>query len=175
MKKIVFVLFAILVAVSLTGCLESRESTQEAGSREQEDVMSRARAVYPTPQVDEFLTRKNVVKWMERMDQPGKIFYIYVMSDVGSITHYFVAEYRPVSVGTYLTPTQRIETHSYGNLALSSPSLDGTYYGTGGGGDQYFFFDAETDAYIELKGLNYIVSDQPFETEAPQITFASAE
>lgn len=174
MKRVMMILVSILVLVSLTGCLDTESSAQEAGEREQESVMQRARDAYPTPVVDEFLTREAVVKWVERMDQPGKIFYIYVMSDVGTITHYFVAEYRPVAVGTYLTPTERIEhKSSYGVAVMPAPALDGTYYGTGGGGDQYFFFDAETDAYIELKGMNYIVSDQPFQTDAPQITIAT--
>lgn len=175
MKKIILMLM-VMVSVFLVGC-EGEESSQEAGAREQETTMQRARDQYPTPQVDEFLTRRAVVKWMERMDQPGKIFYIYVMSDVGTITHYFVAEYRPTSVGTYLTPTERVgyRSSTYGIAVLPAPALDGTYYGTGGGGDQYFFFDAETDAYIELKGLNYIVSDQPFETDAPHLTFKTDE
>lgn len=172
MKRVMMILVSILVLVSFIGCDED-ETTQEAGEREQESVMERARAAYPTPQVDEFLTREAVVEWVERMDQPGKIFYIYVMSDVGTITHYFVAEYRPVAVGTYLTPTNRLHDDYDWGAVLPAPSLDGTYYGTGGGGDQYFFFDAETDAYIELKGLNYIVSDQPFQTDAPQLTFVS--
>lgn len=173
MKKITTIIL-VLVAVFLAGC-DYQQSTQKAGEQEQEDVMQRARDQYPTPYVEEFLTRRAVVKWMERMDQPGKIFYIYIMSDVGTITHYFVAEYRPTSVGTYLTPTMRREYGSNGSVALPTNALDGTYYGMGGGSDQYFFFDAETDAYIELKGLNYIVSDQPFETEAPHLTFVSKD
>jgi len=179
-RKIILLLmlFLVVFSVLLVGCQQPRKkTTQEKGQQEQESTMSRARAAYPTPQVDEFLTRKNVVKWMERMDQPGKIFYIYVMSDTGSITHYFVAEYRPVSVSTYLTPTKKIKRYSssYGAYGFTypAPALDGTYYGEGGASDQYFFFDAETDAYIELKGLNYIVSDQPFEVKAPQIKISN--
>lgn len=178
MKKIMIMLITVVIVFSLTGCFDSEPSAQEAGEREQESVMQRARNAYPTPQVNEFLTRRSMVKWMERMDEPGKIFYIYVMSDVGTITHYFVAEYRPVSTATFLTPTERIETYrssNYGMAVVGAPALDGTYYGSGGASDQYFFFDAETDAFIELKGLNYIVSDQPFEVDAPQLTFAVNE
>mgnify|MGYP006298774791 CR=1 FL=1 len=177
MKRIVMIVIVVLMAFGvLVGCDDlSKPDTQEAGTAEQESVMERARRAYPTPQVDEFLTRRNVVKWMERMDQPGKIFYIYVMSDVGTITHYFVAEYRPVSVATYLTPTQRVIDRYEGDVVVNSPALDGTYYGSGGASDQYFFFDAETDALIELKGMNYIVSDQPFNVDAPQLTIQTSE
>ena len=175
MKRVFMIFMVIVVAVAfLTGCGEFQPSAQAAGEKEQESVMQRAMAAYPVPQVDEFLTRKNVVKWMERMDQPGKIFYIYVMSDVGTITHYFVAEYRPVSVGTFLTPPERVEARWEPEQVLTAPALDGTYYGEGAS-DQYFFFDAETDAYIELKGMNYIVSDQPFNVDAPQLTIKAEE
>lgn len=175
MKKILIVLMFVMFAGMNVFAGGVSETSQQEGAAEQESIMQKARALFPTPDVDNFLTRKAVVKWVERMDKPGKIFYIYIMSDVGTITHYFVAEYRPVSTATFLTPTRRIETHSYGNLALPSNALDGTYYGEGGAANQYFFFDAETGAYIELKGLNYIVSDQPFETEAPAISFKKQE
>lgn len=171
---LIMIIIALVLVFTLAAEGTGEESTQEQGEREQESVMSRARAAYPTPQVDDFLTRKAVTEWMRRMDQPGKIFYIYIIADTGAITHYFVAQYRPVSVATYLTPTERIHDDYDWGTVVQSPSLDGVYYGKGAS-DQYFFFDAETDAYIELKGLNYIVSDQPFETRAPRIHIAEAE
>lgn len=173
MNRVILILAILISSLFLVSC-EMTTTTQQEGEKEQESVMQRARGAYPTPQVDEFLTRKNVVKWMERMDTPGQIFYIYVMSDTGSITHYFIAEYRPVSVGTYLTPTEKIHDDYDWGTTIQSPALDGTYYGEGAS-DQYFFFDAETDAYIELKGLNYIASDQPFNVDVPQIEIRTVE
>ncbi len=173
MKKLLIIGLIATLSI-LVGC-DSRDTLQEKGEKEQTEIMERARAAHPTPQIDHFLTREAVVEWMETMDKPGKIFYIYVMSDTGSITHYFVAEYRPVSVNTYLTPPERVhENYDWGAMK-PAPSLDGTYYGNGGASDQYFFFDAETGAYIELKGLNYIVSDQPIDVDAPKLVVGEEE
>lgn len=169
MKKVFLVIMFMCLFGFMAFAEGNMENPQSQGVAEQTSVMERARAAYPTPQVERFLTRKTVAKWMNRMDQPGKIFYIYIIADSGSITHYFVAEYRPTSVATYLTPTKHVSDWGEDEYVLPSNALDGTYYGEGGAAEQYFFFDAETDAYIELKGLNYIVSDQPFETNAPKI------
>lgn len=144
----------------------------------QEKVIRKAMKNVQVPEIDHFLTRKTVKKWMERMDQPNKTFYIYVLADNGSIVGYYVAQYRPISVGTYMTPTQQpynVDVSKHGHEQLGpAPSLDGTYYGmNGGSGDQFYFFDAETDAYIELKGLNYFISDQPLALDAPRLKVES--
>lgn len=158
--KILLLIISIFMLFS-TSCDETSNS-QSQGEASQENVMMRAMTQEPVPEVNNFLTRKAVVKWIERMDTPDKLFYIYVLADNGAKIGYFVAQYRPVSTSTFLTPTKRIEKMSmdYGKV-LPAPSLDGTYYGEGGASAQYFFFDAETDAFIELKGLNYILMDQP--------------
>ena len=161
MKKFFLLLTVIsitLLTMSNSGC---EDSTQRQGEIVQESVMQRAINAEPTPQINHFLTRKNVVKWMERMDTPDKLFYIYVLADNGSHVGYFVAQYRPVSTATFLTPTMKRERGTDGAVTLPTNALDGTYYGSGGAANQYFFFDAETDAFIELKGLNYILMDQP--------------
>ncbi|MFW6246903.1 MAG: hypothetical protein ACOC22_01870 [bacterium] len=160
MKKL-FLLLIITMSISFTSCFEEKTNTQRDGERKQEEVMARASQNERVPEVNNFLTRRAVIKWVERMDTPDKLFYIYIVADNGSTIGYFVAQYRPVSTATYLTPPSRVYKHSYGNLSLQSPSLDGTYYGEGGASNQYFFFCAETDAFIELQGLNYILMDQP--------------
>lgn len=162
------------IAFTLGGSGPMAEVNRE-NVRTQGDVMSRAITAHPNPQVDRFLTRENVVKWMERMDTPGRIFYIYIMNWNGEVTHYFVAQYRPVSVATFLTNTRQLVRRGDGVTTMPAPALDGTYYGEGGASDQFFFFDAQTDAYIELKGLNYFVADQPLAMNVPQFTFAAAE
>ena len=170
LKKLSLMLVIIMMCVFpvISGC-DANVSTQEAGEREQESIMERARASIPTPEVNNFLTRKYTVKWMERMDVPSKTFYIYVMTDTGAYVGYFVAQYRPVSTATFLTPTKKRVHGTNGAVALPTNALDGTYYGEGGAANQYFWFDAETDAMIELKDLAYILSDQPLSIEAPRI------
>lgn len=160
-KSFLFIVSVLTLFLFTNGSCDQKPSAQKQGEKVQETVMQRALAAEPTPQIDYFLTRKAVVKWMERMDQPNKLFYIYVLADNGAHIGYFIAQYRPVSTATFLTPTKRLYRSSYGVALTPSNALDGTYYGSGGAADQYFFFDAETDAFIELKGLNYILMDQP--------------
>lgn len=166
-KSIVMVLMACFLSVGIFAC--DKDAVREAGEKEQKNTMERARQAVPTPQVDNFLTRKMVAKWMKRMDRPNKTFYIYVVADSGAMIGYYVAQYQPVSTATFLTPTKERVHGSNGAVALPSPALDGTYYGEGGAASQYFWFDAETDAFISLQGLNYILSDQPLSVDAPRI------
>jgi hypothetical protein len=160
MKRLLSLLTVVFLSlVLMSSSCESQPSTQE--QKEQEAVMERARKAVPTPHVNNFLTRENVAKWVERMDTPDKLFYIYVLADNGAKIGYFVAQYRPISTATFLTPPKRLHDDIDWGTTMPAPSLDGTYYGQGGASQQYFFFDAETDAFIELQGLNYILMDQP--------------
>lgn len=166
-KKICVGMVFFVMMFGMLGCTE--DDTQKKGENEQETIMERARADEPTYSPNNFLTRKYTNKWMKRMDQPSKLFYVYVLTDTGSPVGYFVAQYRPVSTATFLTPPKKRVHGTDGAVALPSPALDGTYYGEGGASQQYFWFDAETDAMIELKGLNYILSDQPISLDVPRI------
>lgn len=167
-KKIILLILTMVLLIPIA--CEIEESAQESGEKEQESIMQRARAQEPTYIPQYFLTRKYVNKWMETMDVPNKLFYIYVMADNGSFVGYYVAQYRPVSTATFLTPTKQIAYRgNYGVAILPSNALDGTYYGSGGASDQYFWYDAETGAFIEIKGLNYILQDQPLAVDVPRL------
>jgi len=164
-------------ALLLTGCkVESSSSTQEQGSREQESIMKRATNKIPTYTPSNFLTRDAVNEWMKRMDVPGKTFYIYLLGDNGTHIGYYVGKTRPVSVCTLMTPPQRLvrgDLGQYnGDFTMPAPSLDGVY-GGGECSNNYFFFEASTDAYVEINGMDYFVSDQPLSVEAEPITFKS--
>lgn len=159
----------LLVSILLASVIGCNVSTQAQGEEKQEEIMSRALKAVPVPEVNNFLTRENVSKWMKRMDVPSKTFYIYVTTQMGDPIGYFVAQYKPVSTATFLTPTKKRAQGPNGAVTLPSPALDGTYYGEGAGVAQYFWFDAETDALIELSGFPYILSDQPLDLGVPRI------
>ena len=165
MKKVIFVLALMVSTLFLAGCIE--ETTRQSGAREQENIMSQAIRSSPTYVPSNFLTRKAVNQWMERMDVPEKTFYIYLMGNNGNHIGYYVGQTRPICSSTLLTPPDRTN-RGQGQAVLSAPSLDGVY--SGGGCDSYFFFDAETDAYIEIQGLNFFVSDMPLNLDVQAIT-----
>lgn len=167
-KAIGFTMLLILPCI-FPGCVEP--DTTQRGVRQQESVMERAMTQTPVPIVNHFVTRKTVEKWIRRMDVPNKLFYIYVYADTGNLIGYYVAQSRPVSICTFLTPPVR-EYPVNGNGANPlgpAPTLDGVYYGQGGGCDQWYFFDAETDALIELVGFKIFSTDQPLSVNAERI------
>lgn len=174
MKIMNFKLFGIaaIASLSLVGC-KVESSTSEKGQQEQERIMQRATSAVPTYHPNNFLTRRAVDKWMRRMDVPDKTFYIYILGDNGSHIGYYVGQTRPISSCTLLTPPQRLENgewgQGYGDFVMDAPSLDGVY-GGGGCDTSFFFFDAETDALIELQGMDFFTADQPLSVNAEPIT-----
>lgn len=169
-KRIAAIALAVVVSIGLVGCNEATSDSRKEGQKVQESIMKRAQGTVPTYVPSHFLTRKAVDKWMKRMDTPSKTFYIYLVADNGQKLGYYVGQTRPISSCTLLTPPDRKEYGKYsdqGMISVSAPSLDGVY--GKGGCDSYFFFDAATDAYVEIKGLNFFVSDQPLSIDVDPI------
>lgn len=164
-------LIITLATFTLTGCKDGQSSTRDQGAQEQETIMQRAVRKHPTPQPTNFQTREAVVEWMKRMDNPDSTYYVYLMGNNGQQLGYYVAQTRPISACTFLTPPDRLAHgewgQGYGDFVVQAPALDGVY--AGGGCNSYFFFDAATDAYIEIQGLNFFVADQPLSIEADPI------
>ena len=170
--RIFSLIFVVVMSVFLaTGCELSEPTSRDKGAKEQESIMKRATTSVPTYSPSNFLTRKAVNKWMERMDVPNKTFYIYLLGNNGNHLGYYIGQTRPISICTLLTPPDRFEEGdrggSWGDFVVQAPSLDGVY--GKGGCDSYYFFDAETDAYVEIKGLNFFVSDQPLSIDVDPI------
>lgn len=92
---------------------------------------------------------------------------------------YCVGQTVPINACNFLSSTERVEffKDSWGDgktfLKLTAPSLDGIFYGGGGtssGCDSWFWFDAATDALIQIRGINWYAVDQPLRIEAEPIT-----
>lgn len=176
-KTITAIAFATLVAFGVTGCKAGDDNSQEKGAKVQENIMRNAQSSIPTYEPHNFLTRKAVTKWMKRMDTPSKTFYIYLVADNGQKLGYYVGQTRPISACTLLTPSKRLvkgdRGSHYGDFVMPAPSLDGVYGNSGC--DSYFFFDATTDAYVEIKGMNFFVSDQPLSIDVDPIKVKKAK
>lgn len=157
----------------LYGCnIETTESARDKESANQEKIIAKANNKIPTYQPNNFLTRKAVDQWMKRMDTPDKTFFIYLLGMNGNHLGYYVGQTRPISTCTLLTPPDKLHYSASSSgkayAVTDAPSLDGVY-GGGGCDSSFFFFDAETDAYIEIQGVNYFVSDQPLSIDADPI------
>jgi hypothetical protein len=191
-KFISVLLVAIImavVAISSIGCTDSETKSVDSQNQRasavqtRANIFARAEQMYPVPEVHYFLAREMLVKYVERQDVPDHPFYIYVMTDIGTILGYYVAQSAPVSVNAFLSSTEDIYGDNWGEggegmVTTTAPSIDGIYYGGAGssaGSNAWFFFDAATDALIMLYDTKMFVSDQPLNIDAPMISITPGE
>ena len=166
-----------IIGVAVAGCSFSNADQKANEQREdaiqqRADIFARAQAAIPVPQVTHFLARQTLAKYVERQDVPSHLFYIYVLSDFGTCMGYYVAQSAPVNVNAFLSSTESVYDNSNGIAVTTAPSIDGIFYGGSGssqGGDNWFFFDSESDALVMLYGLKMFVSDQPLNIDAPRL------
>ena len=180
MRKLIYAFCGLFLAGALlgnTGCGQQPPTARDANVAVQKSLMARATATVPVPQVSNFLSREAVAKQVKRLDEKGKLFYVYILADNGQQMGYYVSNTRPVSVCALLTPPDDLghvsDSLGHASQLMKAPGLGGTY----GGGDcrAVFFFDAQTDTYIEVNGLNYFVSDQPLSVKSDPITVKAVQ
>lgn len=172
MRKLTVALTIALALAAVAGCKD--ESARAKNVQAQRSVMDRATASSPVPQLNNFLAREAVVKQVKRLDEAGKIFYVYIIGDNGQQLGYYVSSTRPMATCTLLTPPQEMTQSGNGNWApVTAPGLGGTY-STASGCNSVFFFDAATDAYIEVSGMNLFIADQPLSVESEPIRIVNS-
>lgn len=172
-RKLWIVLF--LVFVFVVGTAEScsgASSADQTNRAAQTTLMERATQSVPVPEVHNFLARQNLAKYMKRMDDPSKVWYVYLLGDNGNIIGYHVGTY-PQSVCTFMTPPEKNFWGGSGGVAVNTaPALDGVYY-KGGGCSTSFMFDASTGAMIMIGNLKFLAYDQPLDINVQPLTFKS--
>lgn len=166
MRKLI--LIPALLSALLAGCFEPSVRSNSVDA--QQRVTERALKAVPVPVVTNFLAREAVAKQVRRLDEAGKLFYVYIIGDNGQQIGYYVSNTRPVATCTLLTPPEEVLSNGYGSV-VKAPGLGGTYSPAPSCAG-VFFFDAATDAYIEIAGLNYFVSDQPLSVRSEPIRVA---
>ncbi|HGM4965237.1 hypothetical protein JET76_22270 [Pseudomonas putida] len=181
MRKLMMVPLGLLLCGAMMGnkgCEAAPPTARDKNMQAQSSLMERATSAVPVPQVNNFLSREAVAKQVRRLDEKGKLFYVYILGNNGQQMGYYVSNTRPVPTCSLLTPPDDVWKDYNGNGGLTSqrltaPGLGGTY--SPGPCSSVFFFDAATDAYIEIAGLNYFVSDQPLAVKSDPIKIISAQ
>lgn len=169
MKRLTLLALVFVMLLPPVACSPTDEQRKRAISSRAE-TFARAEKAIPQPIPSNFLARKMLAKYTSRQDVPDHPFYVYILSDVGTIIGYYVAQAAPVNINAFLSSTQDYD--SMRGAILTAPSLDGIFYGGSGssqGGDGWFFFDAASDALIILYGVKMFVADQPLKLETKQI------
>lgn len=170
MRKIGLIFTVLLVAVIMSACIEStsalRQKIYSDNIAIREEIFAIAQALYPIPIPSDFPLRKDLVEFTLREAKPGP-WYIYIQTDAGTYTAYYVAKNKPQNSCNFLSETKT----TFNNVVRDAPSLDGIYYGgTGASGacDAWFWFDAGTNALVESR-FKFTVSDQALAIDVPEI------
>jgi hypothetical protein len=184
MKKVKIASIALL-SLALAGCGEmsttAAEKADKANKQAQDDVKARATQSVPVPHISNFQARKNLVKFLNVLDEPGKVWYVYERAPMsGEILGYYTSSSYPQSVCTFMTQPEQIEEISvYGSGAnpistTTAMALDGVYYK--GGSCPDFFFDYNTGTTIVLdEGALANAYDQPLDMNVPNLGFKEKE
>lgn len=145
----------------------------------QMDVKARASAAVPVPVTTNFQARKNLAEFMNRVDESGKIWYVYERAPMtGEILGFYQSSSYPQSVCTFMTPPEELKTsrgdyNQYGSEmthVTTAMALDGVYYK--GGSCPDFFFDYTTGAMVVLDADAITIAvDQPLDVQAPDFSF----
>jgi hypothetical protein len=192
-KNLLFVVLALVMvtALFLTGCAETNSKGYTKGELEQSTLLQEAyksemnqermiKAV-PIPEYKTSQERQLLVDRLNRLNVENKIGYVYLTS-YGRVMAFYTVKGKVMSINSLLTNPQQIVTKratvrgangesissgDYGQFAVDSPDLDGTY-GPDGPSDGIFFFTTD-GAYVEYKG-EYLYSDKPLKiTTAPEL------
>ena len=183
--------------MSLISCAPQNTNTTGAVvTKEQTDQFQNQSALakaQPAPRLDWSLERDNLIKRTQRWNDPNKISYIYLLSDMGTVMAFFPIKGKVSSLGSYLTgsvapiddprsypPPSGVErcavdnAHCYNtnlsSLLVESPDYDGSY---GNNGDGVFFFLTD-GTYMEWNG-KYMLADQPVKLSTQPIMTLEAK
>lgn len=171
-RKLQLVIGVLVALLVLAACGEDPAKTDNEIQR---DVQERVRTQGPIHEPNYSRTYDAINAWLERWDSPDKISYVYLLGDTGNVIGYYTAQGRPVNICTFLTAPYEIVPREGTDLVVPAPALDGVYYGNDSC-DSWYFFTADTDAYIEIGGgMRFFVTDQPLAVEAEEITVETTE
>lgn len=157
-----------IVIIAINDAINDSESSSEQDARTQEETMKMGQTAEPTYQPQNFLSRRAINEWAQRMDTPDKLWYVYLMTDNGAFIGYHICRTVPLSYGVSLTSPEKTErwTNS-GGVSKPAPGVDGVYY-QGTDPEVFYCFDAETDALVTFK-TRFVYYDQPLDISVPEL------
>jgi streptogramin lyase len=176
MKRILLSILALTMTLSLSACFEetAAQKAQKKQVAGQMSVKVKAVESVPAPVIDNYQAREAVAKFMNRVNQKGQVWYVYKESRAtGEILKAYTSSIYPMSVCSFMTPTEEIQRPSSGvsqYVVTSAIALDGLYYK--GGECPTFFFDLTTDTLVVID-QDAVVSayDQPLDVDVEITTF----
>lgn len=166
--KSIPLLAAPLVALALAACSADIQPTAAAKTQAvAEQNQNSLLTATPIPTLGRSEERENLIERAERLNQQNMVGCVSIFTPNGVLLYQGVVDGKVSSLNSYLLPgEQRINGVSGGysdNVnTIEAPDIDGAY---GQNADGVFFFNADSNAYIEAGGVTYIYTDQCLKTE----------
>lgn len=169
---LVLVFAANGVASALGGWPGDASGQRKYAVEERAATFQRAANSIPDPRTTNFPLRRTLKEMTQREDLLHHPWYVYMLGDQGNVIGYYVAKTTPINACDFLSSTQDVYGNDQGVLSMTSPSLDGIYYGGAGGAggcDTWVWLDAATNAEVKVNGVHWYVADQPLKIAAKVI------
>jgi hypothetical protein len=123
-KKIIILM--VFFSIILFGC-GFTESSNKIAQNASEINSKNAQIDIPIPVLSYFQERKTINKWARYWDKPNLPTYVYLWV-FDKCIGYYVADGKPASTKSYLTPEYKQEYYSNGGVIESQlADIDGTY------------------------------------------------
>lgn len=175
MFKVILVLLGCLLI--LGACEENTDLNKQRKKQTAMQVTNQEKAeqLYPMPQIDDYITRRQVIRWTDEMDNPS-VWYVYVyLRGVPEPLGFYIADAPPTPYCAFLNPPDQVIDRYEGDVVVTAPGIDGVYYGEGNCNDLNYFWDEASGAMVQLKGFDLFAVNAPLDLEVPQFTIVSKE
>lgn len=158
-KLVVASACALLAVCAITGCSGSDSQTQGEKVTEQYAAKLTAAQPYPLAQMNDSAERANLRERLLRMNNAGKVGYIYFLTQNGHVIATYTVKGKVSSTMSQLTNTQKTVGGYKSIVAVESMGDDGSY-GPEEGGQNGIFFFTTSGVLVEWNGL-WVYSDAP--------------
>ena len=165
------IIIAMVIMLTITGC--TTPDDLDVSKETQQNVMTRANASVPNYQPQKFPAKEDINTYLRETEERTN-WYVYALNKDGIPMFYIVSSMKPRNLCTSLTSPDRVIRGSQGAMTtISSPALDGVYYGTTNCGDTHYMMDVATGNFIEISGKQFtlITSKVPLALETDPLQF----
>lgn len=164
--------------LSLAACGSAAQPSAAAKTRAAaESNQTTLLTATPIPVLQRSEERENLIKRASRLNQLNMTGCVSVFTPNGVLLYQGIVDGKVSSLNSYLLPGDQQSSGVSGGytdttVVIEAPDIDGAY---GANADGVFFFNADSDAYIEAANVTYIFTDQCLKTEQKPLLVRQVE
>ncbi len=164
MKRAFLAIAVLASALILAACdlsptqPSASKQTQKAAEQNQQNLLT----AVPIPILNRSEERENLAERAKRLNQQNMVGCVSIFTPNGVLLYQGVVDGKVSSLNSYMLPGDQVGGSYSAPYTVEAPDIDGAY---GENADGVFFFNADSNAYIEAGGITYIYTDQCLKTE----------